>query len=725
MSGGLIGKAVSRLDGPDKVSGRARYTADTFVADATHAVIVTARCAKGTITRFNLTDALAAPGVIRIFTHLNTPRLVSIKDYPLASQHLLPLQDDRVMHDGQPVALVVADTLEHATEAARRVEVLYREIPFNVGFLPGIDRAEVAPAFFDVPPNKSFGDVAAAWTEADATVDGVYTTSDRHHSPIELSVTLAIWNDGHLLVHDATQGVVDTRNVLARALGLAPANVRVRNENLGGGFGCKHYGWPHQILAAMAARELGRPVKLVLTRAQSFTGHGHQPATRQRVRLSARADGALTGIRHDTIAAASRAGDHVEGAGWETAPLYACPSVMTTHSIVRLDRSAPWSMRSPFGGVGLVSVEIAMDELAFTLGMDPLALRLKNHADLNPVDGRAFSSKKLRECYEVGARRFGWADRSPAPRSMRAGRDLVGYGMATAILPAYRYPAKVRVSIDRTGQVLIEASTQELGTGTRTVFPQIAADVLGIPVERVTIELGDTALPTSPVSGASATTMSVGAAVMDGALKLKALLAQAGASEPADFPRALARLGASQRLSADGEWTPGETAGAIFSFGAIFAEVRIDEDLPIPRVSRIVAVYSAGKIVNPKTAHSQMTGGIIWGLGQALLERSETDLRLGRFLSKNLAGYLVPVNADVPDIDASFVEEFDTQSCPFGGRGIGELGAIGVGAAVANAVFHATGHRVRDLPIRPEHLMEFSTTGTETSRAASARAGHG
>lgn len=688
---GAIGQSISRLDGPDKVLGRARYTADTPITDVTYAVIVPATRPKATIVEIEVSAALAAPGVLHIFTHHNAPRLASIRDYLLVSQHLLPLQEDRVRHEGQPVALVVADTIERATEAARLVRITYRDEPFDADFSAGVAHAEIAPAFFGVPPIKSWGNVDTAWAQAEVKVRNDYLTSDRHHHPIELSCTLAVWNDdGSLLVHDATQGVVDTRNVLARALQMNPAQVRVRNDFVGGGFGCKHFGWPHQLLAAMAARELRRPVKLMVTRAQAFTSHGHQPTTRQTVSLGARADGTLTSIRHDTIAAASHAGDHVEGAGWETAPLYASPNIMTTHHVVRLDRSAPWSMRSPFGGVGLVSVEIAMDELAFQLGRDPLALRLKNHAEVNPADGRSFSSKKLRECYEIGAERFGWSKRPLAPRSLRDGRDLIGYGMATAILPAYRWPASARASMDRDGNVLIETSSQEIGTGTRTVLSQIAADVLGVPVERVTVSLGDTSLPAAPVSGASSATMSAGAAVHVAALKLKARMAEVGSSEA---------------VSVEAEWSPSDSPKAIYSFGAIFVEVRVDEAIPIPRVSRVVAVYSAGRIINPKTARSQMTGGIIWGIGQALLERSETDPVLGRFLSKNLAGYLLPVNADVPDIDASFVEEFDPETGPLGARGVGELGAVGIGAAIANAVFHATGRRVRELPIRPEHLI--------------------
>lgn len=691
-----IGQSVSRLDGPEKVTGRARYTADTPIAAVTHAVIVPSTRPKGSIVSFDLAAASAAPGVIHIFTHLNAPKLASIRDYLLVSQHLLPLQDERVVHEGQPIALVIADTLERATEAARLVRVEYRDEPFSADFAAGVEQAEVAPAFFDVPAIKTIGDVDAAWAQAEVRVRQDYLTSDRHHNPIEPSCTLAVWNEDSLLVYDATQGVLDTRNVIARALQMDPAKVRVKNDYVGGGFGCKQFGWPHQILAAMAARALRRPVKLAVTRSQGFTSHGHQPTTRQTVSLSARRDGSLMGLRHDTIAAASHASDYVEGAGWETPPLYAVPAIMTTHSIVRLDRGAAWSMRSPLGGVGLVSVEIAMDELAHELGMDPLTLRLKNYAEVNPADGRAFSSKKLRDCYRIGAERFGWSRRAPAPRSMREGRELIGYGMATAILPAYRWPAAARVSMNRAGDVNVATSTQEIGTGTRTVLAQIAADVLGVPVERVAVSLGDTNLPAAPVSGASAATMSAGSAVQATALKLKKLLAEAGA---------LARLGTDEWLSVEGDWSPGTTATAVYSFGAIFAEVRVDEAIPLPRVSRVVAVYSAGKIVNPKTARSQMTGGIIWGLGQALLERSQTDSRLGRFLSKNLAGYLVPVNADVAEIDATFVEEFDADASPLGARGIGELGAVGTAAAIANAVFHATGTRVREVPIRPEHLL--------------------
>jgi xanthine dehydrogenase YagR molybdenum-binding subunit len=346
-----------------------------------------------------------------------------------------------------------------------------------------------------------------------------------------------------------------------------------------------------------------------------------------------------------------------------------------------------------------------MDELAYALRMDPLELRLKNYAEHDPTDGKPFSSKKLRECYERGVEQFGWSRRRHEPRSMRDGRELIGYGMATALFSAFRQPSRARISIDRQGFVLVETSTQEIGTGTRTVLPQIAAQALGIPIERVRMAWGDTDLPPAPMTAGSVTTGSAGSAVHDGALKLRRQLQAAGAQTPDDYASVVRKLNV-EKLTVEGEFNPpAESAKALFSFGAIFAEVRVDERIPIPRVTRILGVYDAGRIINPKTARSQMIGGLTWGIGQALLEHSAMDHRLGRFLAKNLAGYLIPVNADVGRIDVSFIDEPDDEMNPLGARGIGELGAIGVGAAIANAVFHATGVRVRELPIRPEMLM--------------------
>jgi len=699
-----IGAAIDRLEGAEKVTGQARYTADIPMKGVLHAVIVGSTRPHARIASIDVEAAQAAPGVIRVFTHLNTPKFGEISGLPLG-QDLLPLQGDLVLYEGQPIALVVARSLETAMEAARLVKPVYREQPFETDFSTGLDRAETRPMIFFWESDSHVGDTTATWRDSEVRLKQTYRTADRHHCTLEPSATLAVWRRGKLTLFDSVQGVIDARTVIAKAMRLDPGQVRVKNDFVGGGFGCKGWVWPHQLLAAMAARELGRPVKLVLTRAQTFTSHGYQPASIQTLAISARKDGQLTGIRHDSFLAGSYVGNHIEGVGIGTRSLYACPSISTTHRLVRVHRGDPTPMRAPLEGIGLVAAEIAMDELAYELRMDPLALRLRNYAEVDPSDGKPFSSKKLRECYEQGAARFGWSRRSFEPRSMRDGRDLVGYGMATALFSAFRVPSRARVSIDTQGVVLVETSTQEIGTGARTVLPQIAAEVLGIPVERVRLTWGDTDLPPAPMTAGSVTTGSAGSAVYDGALKLKQKLAAAGAKSPADYAKVL-RGSNVEKLTADGVFDPpAESPKALFSFGAIFAEVRIDERIPIPRVSRIVGVYSAGRIINPKTARSQMIGGLTWGIGQALLEHSAMDHRLGRFLSKNLAGYLVPVNADVGQIDVAFIEEPDLEVNPVGARGIGELGAIGVGAAIANAVFHATGVRVRELPIRPEMLM--------------------
>jgi xanthine dehydrogenase YagR molybdenum-binding subunit len=698
-----IGAAIDRLDGTEKVTGRARYTADTPIQGVVYAIMVCSTRAHARIAKIDVDAADAAAGVLRVFTHLNTPKFGDVSGLPLG-QDLLPLQSDQVLYEGQPIALLVARTLETAMAAARRVKAVYREQPFETDFSTGLDRGEARPFFF-WEPDSHVGDAAAAWQSAEVGVKQTYRTADRHHCTMEPSATLAVWQDGKLTLFDSVQGVADARAVIAKAMRLDPGQVQVKNDFVGGAFGCKGWVWPHQLLAAMAAREIGKPVKLVLTRAQTFTSHGYQPATIQQLAISARKDGALTGIRHDSFLSGSYVGNHVEGTGIGTRSLYACPSISTTHRLVRVHRAEPTPMRAPLEGIGLVAAEIAMDELAYELRMDPLALRLRNYAEADPTEGKPFSSKKLRECYEQGAKQFGWSRRSLEPRSMRDGRDLIGYGMATALFAAFRQPSRARVSINTQGMVLVETSTQEIGTGARTVLPQIAAETLGVPVDRVRLAWGDTDLPPAPMTAGSVTTGSAGSAVYDGALKLRQKLEAAGAKSAADYANVVRNMNV-EKLAADGEFNPPtESPKALFSFGAVFAEVRVDERIPIPRVSRIVGVYDAGRIINPKTARSQMIGGLTWGIGQALLEHSAMDHRLGRFLSKNLAGYLVPVNADVAQIDVSFIEGADTEVNPVGARGIGELGAIGIGAAIANAVFHATGVRVRELPIRPEMLM--------------------
>jgi xanthine dehydrogenase YagR molybdenum-binding subunit len=704
--------AADRVDGREKTGGTARYTADTQVEDVTYAVFATGTIPRGRIVELDVAAAEAAPGVVAVYTHLNLPPAREFG--PPVGQTQLPLHGDEIRYEGQPIAIVIAETLEQATHAARLVRAAYEPEPFETDFRQARDEAERQEQW--APPDSSVGDVEAALAESEFVVDETYATAARHHSPLETSATIVEPLDGSLLVHDTAQGVMAVRGVLGQALDLDPQRIRVENDFLGGGFGCKGFIWPHQILAALAARELGRPLKLVLTRAQAFTSHGYQPETEQRVTLGAGSDGRLRGIRHHSLNPCARGERHVEYAAIGTRSLYAAPAIETRHRVVPLDRSNPTPMRAPNEGPGLFGIECAMDELAYALDLDPLELRLRNYSERDPTTGRPFSSKELRACYEQAAERFGWSRRNRRPRSMRDGHDLVGLGMATASMQTFRFPAKARVGIDRDGNVLVEASTQDVGGGIRTVLTQVAAQALGVPIERVRVMIGDTLLPESPMTGGSSATLSVGSAILDAAGNLKRRLAEidATAFEQRRYAEIVAKSG-EPHVAAEGEWSPAATnrvgedeAYAIHGFGAVFVEVRVDEALCIPRVRRAVAVYSAGRIINPKTARSQMIGGISWGIGQALLESSEVDHRLGRFLSKNLAGYLVPVSADVPAVEVDFVDEVDPHASALGARGIGELGATGIGPAIANAVFHATGVRVRDLPIRPEHLLGAS-----------------
>lgn len=716
--------ALPRADGVAKASGTARYTADRTEPGVRHAVLVTAEVPAGRITAMDTAEAEQAPGVVTVLSHRNAPPLhpVTAGMYP---HGLLPFQDDRVRYEGEAVAVVVADQLDQAVAAAERVAVRYdrQSAPTTLDdALADAYRPTPLPRWG--PADTSTGDLAAGLAAASTVVEGHYTTASRHHSAMEPAATLARFQDGRLTLYDASQGVFNVRTVVACALGMSAEDVRVLSPFTGGGFGSKGYTWPHEIIAAMTARHLGGAVLLTLTRAQSFTSHGYQPETRQSVTLGATADGRLTALRHTSVSPTSRYGEYVEMAATCSRTAYACPAITTTHRVAPVATILPTPMRAPHEGPGMFALESAMDELAHELGIDPLELRLRNHADTDPTSGKPFSSKELRACYEAGARRFGWHDRPPAPRSLRDGHELVGWGMAGATMNQFRFPAAARVRLAPDGGVLVEAGTQEIGTGTYTVLAQVAAETLGCPAGLVRVRLGDTLLPQTGMTAGSSTTLSVGSAVRAACRNLLARLVALASGEeetaeaarlvdgalrhagavPLPLHELMARHGLAE-VTAEGTWSPADDAASLHTFGCVFAEVAVDEDLCVPRVRRVVGAYSAGRIINPLTARSQMTGGITWGIGQALLEQSVTDASLGRFVSKDLAGYLVPVNADVPDLDVVFVDEYDDQASTIGARGIGELGAVGVSAAIANAVFHATGIRPRSLPITPESLL--------------------
>jgi xanthine dehydrogenase YagR molybdenum-binding subunit len=707
-----IGRALPRPDGPAKLTGTAAYSADRDDierrADLLHATLVTAAVAGGRIAELDVAPALAAPGVAAVLTAADMPRLAA-SGPPMATT-MLPMQDDVVRYEGQPIAVVAAASRREAEHAARLVRVRYADVvaPVAFGEAPVVTPAG---AYNMGAPDVDKGDVEAGLAAADAVVRATYVTADRHHNPIEPSSTLAWWDGAELTVRDSVQGIFAARAILAEAFGIPADDVHVSCPFVGGGFGCKGYVHPHQLLAVAAARVLGRPVRVTLTRAQMFTGCGHQPATRQEVTLGATRTGELTALAHHSVNAAAPADDYVEYTTAGTRWMYATPALRVRTRIERLTRAQPQPMRAPHEGPGMFAIESAMDELAHELGIDPVQLRLRNEPAVDPVTGEPFSSRPLRRCLTEAAARFGWADRDPRPRSMSRGPDLVGWGMAVATMDTFRMPSSARVRVHADGRVVVEAGTQEIGTGLPGVLTIVAADALGVEPGTVQVRHGDTGLPAAGMTAGSSATMGVGSAVHAAATelsgKLDALRSSTGGEQlsPADLPADLLRAAGLDSMEAEGRWEPVETSRSVHTYGAVFVEVRVDPDLGLVRVARCVGSYAAGRIVNPLAAHSQLTGGIAWGIGQALLERSVFEPNLGRFLSKNLAGYIVPGNADIGEIDVGFVDDVDEHASPIGAKGIGELSAVGVSAAIANAVFHATGIRVRELPIGIHHLI--------------------
>ncbi|RSM75095.1 xanthine dehydrogenase family protein molybdopterin-binding subunit [Kibdelosporangium aridum] len=686
--------SLLRPDGPAKLTGTATYAADAQVPDVLYAALVTATVPNGRVVAVDKPDT---PGVVAVIDHTNVGTLTQLPSPPLGHS-MIPLQTTEVHYDGQPVAVVLAETLEQAQHAATLVSVTYSDTspPPIFG-----QTAQIAPGsgLFKAPTDKK-GDVDAGLASADKTVHGTYTTADRHHSPIEPSATIAWWEGDQLTVHTSTQSSQLAQTALAGLFQIPREHVRVVCAYVGGGFGSKGYVWPHLILAAAAAKVSGRAVKLVMTRAQMFSLAGHQPITSQTVTLGATADGKLTAIRHLSVNAAARVDAFVESTTGATTWLYDSPNIETDLKVEALDKPQPTPMRAPAEGPGLFPLESAMDELAVELGIDPVELRMRNDASVDPLTGKPFSSRKLVECLTEGAARFGWADREP---HMRDGDWQIGWGMAVATFGAYRAPSAARVRVDSDGHVVVESDMQEIGSGLPAMVQIIAAETLGCDPSDVEVRHGDSSYPPHTGTFGSLSSGSLSAAVQNAASSVMEKLQ----AQPGDSLADLVDAAGLEFVESEGSWAPdqGGEDYSIKSFGAVFAEVRVDADLGLVRVPRIVGVYSAGRIINQVAAHSQMTGGIIWGYGQALLERSVMEPRLGRFLSRNLAGYVVPVNADIGDIDVSFVEEDDRIASPSGARGIGELGACGVGPAIANAVFHATGRRVRSLPIRIHDLL--------------------
>ncbi|WP_339413744.1 xanthine dehydrogenase family protein molybdopterin-binding subunit [Pseudomonas sp. EA_35y_Pfl2_R5] len=732
MTSAMLGKPLDRVDGPLKVAGLARYAADQPAEALLHGSVVCSAIARGRIRAIDSSAALALPGVVLVMTHENRPPLAeddeSYEDDDAADgSPFRPLFNGRIRYSGQPVALVVADNLELSRYAASLVQVEYEAHSHQTDLQPLLDASHPAPA--ELPNNR--GDADAAIAAADVRLDLSYELPNEYHNPMEPHASTVIYQaDGKLLVHDKTQGPQNSQQYLASVLKLEPSKVRVLSSFVGGAFGSglrPQYQLP---LAAMAVLLLKRSVRVTLTRQQMFT-FGYRPRTFQRLQLGAWRDGRLNGLVHEVIGQTSRFEDFTEHVAEWSGMLYHCDHLRLGYRLVPLDVYTPLDMRAPGGATGLFALESAMDELAWATDTDPVELRLINYSESNLNEGKPYSSKELRACYEQGAKAFGWERRSKQLRSMRRGEQLVGYGMATGVWEAMQMPASARATLTASGRIIVSSATCDIGPGTATAMTQIAAETLGLDPALVEFRLGDSDLPDAPLQGGSFTVSSVGSAVREACLALIERMCEA-ARQLADAPfsdaRTLCCAGGriqqgsdAQRgvelcalaarhgtLEAQVQAQPGKLREhfASATHSAAFVEVEVDEALGCVRVSRVVSAVAAGRVVNAKTARSQILGGVVWGVGMALHEEAKVDHTLGRCMNHNLAEYHIPVQADIGEIQVIFVDEDDQVVNSLGSKGVGEIGVVGVAAAVANAVYHATGKRIRQLPITLDKLLE-------------------
>ena len=735
--GSNIGQPLTRREGLLKVTGRAHYAADHHPPGMVYAVLAVSSIARGRVSALDLAAAKAHPGVVEVMTPANAPKLVQDpdeKDGPFTFRLDL-LQSDRVRYANQSIAVVIAHSLEAATEGAALLRPRYETEPPRVAF----DQASpFVPSAVGVgsPSTEVHGDIEAGLAAADRRLEVTYETPAQYHNAMEPHAIVAAWDGDRLVVDTPSQGMAMAQVRIAGLFGIDPADIHIRSPFLGGGFGSKGLISGPQVLGIMAARLVGRPVKLVLRREQMYGPVGHRAPTRQAFRIGARADGTLSALNHHTLTASSSFDDFFEPSGGASHTLYATPALATTYEAVRLDTGTPLFMRAPGEASGSVALEGAIDEMAEACGMDPLAFRLKNYAEAEPLTGKPFSSKALRECYAQGATRFGWASRPRAPRQMRDDAGLlVGWGMGTATFPALMFQAEARAELRADGTGVVDIGAQDMGQGAWTALAQIAADGLGLPLDQVTFNMGISDLPNGGIAGGSAHTATAGTAIHSaGAAAIATLAALAtddrrsplygagNAGVVARDGRLLRRddesrgesyadiLARASRASVEGK---GQSATdpasqqtfAMHAHGAVFAEVKVDPDLGQVRVSRLVGAFAAGRVVNPRMVRSQYFGGMIWGISFALHEEAAMDVRSGRIMNANLAEYRVPVNADVPHVEAILVEEHDPHVNALGIKGVGEIGITGTAGAIANAVWHATGIRVRKTPITLDGLM--------------------
>jgi xanthine dehydrogenase YagR molybdenum-binding subunit len=718
-----LGKPVDRVEARAKVTGGAQYAADYRLAGLAFGAVVTSPIAKGKILSIDATEAMKAAGVATVLSHLNAPPIPGLgqssSSTPVSSgQEFIPFLNDQIHFAGQPLALVIAGTFAQAEHAASLVRIKYQAEEHQTNMSQGLASA-IKP---DRPSDLERGN-SGVLDNSPVKVRQEYRTSVQVHNPMETHATAAWWNgDDRLYIFNKSQGVRTTQQQFTRLFQLQPGNVKVSSRYVGGAFGSSSRLWPQEMMAVLGARKTGRPVQVALQRWQVFNMVGYRPYSVQHVAIGAQQDGTIQAISHEAYGSTSQYEQFTERILDPTKSLYACPNMTTAYRLVRLDMSTPCPTRGPGETSGSFALESAIDELSYALRMDPLELRRKNFADHDELNGKPWSSNHLLECYTTGAEKFGWARRSLAPRSMRNGQKLLGWGMSVGIYKAERAPASASVTLYPDGHATVRCSVADTGPGSLTILSQIAADVLGLSLDQVKIEWANSDLPPAPPQYGSHTTASTGSAVYDAAQGLKKKIGSFGRSgdsssdAPAGQPKT--DLPASDYASflrennlpelsytADSKPDPSWEKYSGKSFSVHFVEVEVDELTGETRVKRVVSCLDTGRVMNHKTARSQVIGAITWGIGIALMEEGLVDHRYGRYVNNNLADYHVPVHSDFPEVDVNFIDQPDPSIDPMGAKGLGEVALIGLTAGIANAVYHATGKRVRDLPITPDKLI--------------------
>ncbi len=737
-----FGQPHDRLDGPEKVTGAAKYAGDYHAEGLLYGYVVNSTITKGKIIKLDTAAALGCPGVEAVFTHENRPKLAWFNiqyadmDAP-PGQVFMPLHNEAIVCNGQPIALVVADTFETARYAASLLDIVYDPTEFSTDLMANIGTARAPKkglaTALKPPPPKPTGDFEKAFNQSPNKATGEFFHGTEHHNPLELFATTTIYEGkGKLTIYDKTQGTINSQLYVGNVFGLHYKNVRVIAPYVGGAFGAGLRPQYQLFMSVMAALELKRPVRVTLTRAQMFT-YGHRPPTLQQTAFGADNQGMLTAMQHQAWGETSQFEDYTEMVVNWAHMLYPAPNTNLQYKIVPLDVYSPMDMRAPGGCTGLHAIETTMDELSYAAGIDPLRLRLQNYTMEDPSSGKPYTSKALKECYEQGAEKFGWKNRLPLPRSMRKGNKLVGYGMATGIWDAMQVPARAEAVITSEGKLIIKNAVTDIGTGTRTILMQIAADEMGLQPGDIEFQYADSRLPFAPIQGGSFTTATVGAAIKGVCVNLKKKLFKLAQQEQKFAALSFAQVG-----FANGGIYVGTTPTESLSFAALvtanknqpvkaskfalpavlklrkyarathsaaFVEVEVDEELGTINVTRALTAVAAGKIINPKTARSQILGGMVWSISKALREETITDHRLGKYMNANLGEYHIPVHADIHDLDVLFVEENDSVINELGVKGLGEIGLVAMPAAITNAIYHATGKRINHLPIHFDELL--------------------